>query len=163
MEKIKEVSIRSLHPSVLLSTQLLTFNNFPLQRQKLAALRAEADANVARAEEAEAKNKIYEADLLSRDQEITSLTHRNQLLDAQVEKLEAKVTELKQSQDGESRARDTIDAQTRKIALLENELDGVEVKLKDAVTQYVVFLILTFYRWAWLLQVVALGYVVCDH
>ena len=61
----------------------------------MQSLRAEADAAVARAEEAEAKNKKYEQLLLEKEQEITSLQHKVSVLDADLEKAEAKLADLK--------------------------------------------------------------------
>lgn len=97
------------------------------------SLREEADAAVARAEESEAKNKKYEQLLLEKDQEITSLTHRLSVQDADLEKAEAKLAELKASQtDGES-SRTTNENLNRKIQLLEEELDVAEKNVKETV------------------------------
>lgn len=60
--------------------------------QKLASLRAEADAAVARAEAAEAKNKKLEQELLEREQDIKSKDHRLGILE---DKFEEASTQLK--------------------------------------------------------------------
>jgi len=70
-----------------------TPNAEPLE-QKLAALRAEADAAIARAEEAEAKNKKLEQALLEKEQEIKSKDHR---LDDVEGKYEEASTQLKET------------------------------------------------------------------
>jgi tropomyosin, fungi type len=49
-------------------------------------LRVEADHATERAEKAEQKNKILEQNLLQKEQEIASLTHRNGVLEAELEK-----------------------------------------------------------------------------
>ncbi|KAI0693172.1 tropomyosin [Cerioporus squamosus] len=89
-------------------------------KERLQSLRAEADNAVARAEEAEAKNKKYEQLLLEKDQEITSLQHKISVLDADLEKAEGKLADLKSAQE---------DA---KIQLLEEELDAADKNLKEA-------------------------------
>ncbi|EIW79156.1 actin filament-coating protein tropomyosin [Coniophora puteana RWD-64-598 SS2] len=100
-------------------------------KDKLNSLRAEADNAVARAEEAETKTKKYEQQLLERDQEITSLTHRNAVLEEELEKAEGKVNELKAAnQEGEG-ARTTNEGLNRKIQLLEEELDAAEKNVKE--------------------------------
>jgi tropomyosin len=51
----------------------------------------EADAAQEQAEQHKGKVKVLEQENLSKEQEITSLSHKNQLLEAEVEKLEASV------------------------------------------------------------------------
>jgi len=102
-------------------------------RERLAALRAEADAAVDRAEQAEAKNKKYEQELLVKDQEIQSLTHKLNRAEGELEKSEAKITEMKQVvAEGES-GKTTSEGLQRKVALLEEELDASEKHVKDTV------------------------------
>jgi tropomyosin, fungi type len=110
-----------------------------LVKQKLAALRAEADISIERAEAAEAKNKTYEQELLQKDQEITSLTHRLSVLDAELEKAESRVVEFKTAlSDGEGQ-KSTNELLTRKIQLLEEELDAAEKNVKETVEKCVPF------------------------
>ena len=105
--------------------------------QRLASLRAEADAAVARAETAEAKVKELEQQILSKDQEITSLNHKLTLAEEESEKYEAKLTEMKaQAQDSES-SKSTNDALQRKVQLLEEELDAAEKHSKEVVEKCV--------------------------
>jgi len=102
-------------------------------KEKLASLRSEADNAIARAEEAEAKIKKLEQVLLEKDQEITSYTHRLSVIDADLEKAEAKLAEYKASNaEGES-TRQTNDNLTRKVQLLEDELDAAEKNVKETV------------------------------
>ena len=105
--------------------------------QTLAKLRTEADANLERAEAAEAKNKILEQESVSREQEISSLTHRVTTLENDLEKAEAKVSEMKGYKDEESTHRDTNESLNRKIALLESELDMAEKNLRETTDKYV--------------------------
>jgi tropomyosin len=71
----------------------------------MAALRTETDAATAKHEEASARVKQLEQENTQKEQEISSLTHRNGLLEAEVEKLEQQVKELKSLADDESGAR----------------------------------------------------------
>ncbi|KAG8958008.1 hypothetical protein FRC03_009546 [Tulasnella sp. 419] len=100
-------------------------------KERLAHLRAEADAAVDRAELAEAKNKKYEQEIIVKDQEIGSLTHKLGLAEAELEKAEEKLRELKHASEEGSQSKSTADTLTRKIQLLEEELDASEKNQKD--------------------------------
>lgn len=105
--------------------------------QKLASLRAEADNAVERAETAEAKNKQYEQELLRKDQEIISLQTKLSVLDAELEKTEAKLADAKHAQEESEQNRTANENLTRKIQLLEEELDSAEKNVKETVDKYV--------------------------
>ncbi|KZV94604.1 hypothetical protein EXIGLDRAFT_505890 [Exidia glandulosa HHB12029] len=102
-------------------------------RERLAQLRQEADNAVARAEAAEAKNKKYEQDILQKDQEILSLQHKLSILDADLEKAEGKLNEHKTLLADADGSRSTNENLTRKIQLLEEELDAAEKNAKETV------------------------------
>ena len=105
--------------------------------QKLNQLRSEADAALLRAEEAEAKNKKYEQEILQKDQEITSLNHKLSVLDAELEKTESALAEAKTAQaDGESNKTQN-EALLRKVQLLEEELDTAEKNVKETTERFV--------------------------
>lgn len=105
--------------------------------QRLASLRQEADNAVARAEEAEAKVKKLEQQQLEKDQDITSLQHKLSVADEQLEKFESKLTESKaQAQDAESN-KATNEGLSRKVQLLEEELDAAEKHSKEVVEKCV--------------------------
>lgn len=99
--------------------------------QKLNSLRQEADAALERAEDAEAKNKRLEHELLQKEQEIASLSHKHSLLESDLEKAEGKLTEHKSASEEHQSSRDTADNLQRKIALLEEELDNAEKNLRE--------------------------------
>ena len=110
-------------------------------QKNLAAIQEEAEAlKAAQAEREEAhaaKVKELEQQLLSKDQEITSLSHKLTLAEEQSEKYETKLTETKAAaQDAES-SRSTNDALSRKVQLLEEELDAAEKHSKEVVEKYV--------------------------
>jgi tropomyosin len=132
MDKIKEVYSE-------LSPVLLGLQSLPPPSQKLAALRTEADVAIDRAEAAEAKNKKYEQELLQKDQEITSLNHRLTLLDSELGDSEAKAVKYKADLDEAERGKATNESLTRKIELLEEELDAAEKNVKETVEKCVPF------------------------
>lgn len=99
--------------------------------QKLNSLRTEADASIARAEEAEAKNKKYEQEILTKDQDITSLSHKVSLLEADLEKTESKLTEAKAHHEEGETHKGANESLSRKLSVLEEELDVAEKNLKE--------------------------------
>lgn len=103
------------------------------------SLRAEADAAVLRAEEAETKVKKLEQTLLEKDNDITSLQHKLALADETNEKLDEQLGQYKSSSlEGES-SRTTSENLTRKVQLLEEELDVAEKNVKETVEKCVPF------------------------
>jgi len=102
-------------------------------KERLASLRQEADASVDRAEAAEAKNKKYEQEILTRDQEISSLQHQLALRDAEIEKLEGHVSVAKHAKEEGETSKSANDNLTRKVQLLEEELDSAEKNAKETV------------------------------
>ncbi|KAI0285952.1 tropomyosin [Russula aff. rugulosa BPL654] len=102
-------------------------------REKLAALRAEADASVERAEAAEAKNKELEQALLGKDQEIISLNHRLNVTDGSLHDSEETLAKTKSALEEAEHGKATNDSLNRKVELLEDELDTAEKNLKETV------------------------------
>ncbi|GAA98397.1 hypothetical protein E5Q_05083 [Mixia osmundae IAM 14324] len=100
-------------------------------KEKLASLRAEADANAERAEAAEAKNKTLEQEALQKDQQIASLNHKVQTLEADLDKIEAKVGDHKKAVEESETHKSASENLQRKIQLLEEELDHSEKNLKE--------------------------------
>lgn len=105
--------------------------------QKLNNLRAEADASIERAEAAEAKNKKLEMELLAREQEITSLSHKLNVMEGDLEKAEAKLADAKNAREDGDSAKSTAENLQRKIQILEEELDNAEKNLKETVEKCV--------------------------
>lgn len=104
------------------------FANF---QQKMNSLRIEADENAAKAEELKAKVKTLEQDNLQKEQEITSLNHRNSLLEAEVEKLETGIKEAK-ALAGESASHSTQnESLQRKLQVLEEEAEQADKTLRE--------------------------------
>jgi tropomyosin len=102
----------------------------------LTQLRAEADAAIERAEQAEAKNKTHEQQILQLEQENKSLQHRLNLLEGQLENSETQLQDSKKNaMEGEQSKQDR-DGLQRKVQLLEEELDAAEKNLKETVEKY---------------------------
>jgi tropomyosin, fungi type len=105
--------------------------------QKMNSLRIEADENMAKAEELKAKVKTLEQDNLQKEQEITSLTHRNQLLESEVEKLETGIKEAK-SLAGDAASHSTQNENLqRKLQVLEEEAESADKSLRETNEKYI--------------------------
>jgi hypothetical protein len=104
--------------------------------KKMNALRIEADENQAKAEELQTKVKALEQENLAKEQEITSLTHRNQLLETEVEKLEAGIKEAKGIAGESSQHSQQNEALTRRLQLLEEEAEEADKTLRETNEKY---------------------------
>ncbi|KAF8518012.1 tropomyosin [Hysterangium stoloniferum] len=102
-------------------------------KQKLESLRAEADANVERAEAAEELNKKLKQELLEKENDITSLNHKLNVALGDLEKAEEKLGEAKLAREEGDASKTTNDNLQRKIQLLEEELDNAEKNVKETV------------------------------
>ena len=104
--------------------------------KKMNALRVEADENQAKAEELQTKVKALEQENLAKEQEITSLTHRNQLLETEVEKHEAALKEAKDAATGSVEHSQQNEALTRRVQLLEEEAEEADKMLRETSEKY---------------------------
>ncbi|KAJ7181079.1 tropomyosin [Mycena filopes] len=102
-------------------------------RDKMGQLRAEADSAVARADEAEAKNKQLLQQLLEKDHEITSLQVKLEKLDSDLAKAESIIQDSKADREVGEMSKMTNEGLVRKIQLLEEELDAAEKNVKETV------------------------------
>lgn len=102
-------------------------------KERMNVLRAEADAATERAEIAEAKVKKLELELTGKEQEIVSYQHKLGVLDADLEKAESKLADAKSAGDEGANSRVTVENLTRKVQLLEEELDAAEKNVKETV------------------------------
>jgi len=112
-------------------------DRFLLVTQKMNSLRLEADKAIERAEEAESKVKKYEQQILEKEQEIASLNHRLGLLDSEHAQTEDKLNSLKQGSLDIEQTKTMNETLTRKVNLLEEELDSAEKNLKETVEKCV--------------------------
>lgn len=94
-------------------------------------LRLEADESAAKVEELQAKIKGLEQENLAKEQEITSLTHKNGLLEAENEKLDASVKDLKKSADESMQHGTHNETLQRRLQLLEEEAEQADKTLRE--------------------------------
>lgn len=97
----------------------------------MQALRVEADENATAVEEMKAKIKTLEQENLAKEQEITSLTHKNQVLEDEVEKLTGHVKDAKSAAEEGTQLSSTNESLTRRIQLLEEEAEQADRDLRD--------------------------------
>jgi len=102
----------------------------------MAALRVEADDNAGKVEELKAKVKQLEQENLSKEQEVTSLTHKNQVLESEVEKLESGIKDAKALADESSGHSTQNDALQRKLQLLEEEAEKADKEMRETNEKY---------------------------
>ncbi len=74
--------------------------------------------------------------MLAKEQDNTSLQHKVDRLESELEKAEDKVKELKGAGEEGDSARATNESLTRKVQLLEEELDAAEKNVKETVEKY---------------------------
>lgn len=92
-----------------------------------------------RAEQVESKLKDLEQNILTKEQEISSLQHRLGVMETANEEAETKLQALKTSSLDSEHTKTTAENLTRKVQLLEEELDVAEKNLKETVEKYVFF------------------------
>lgn len=99
--------------------------------QKMNALRIDSENAQEKAQELSAKVKTLEQENLAKEQEITSLSHRNQLLEAEVEKLEASVKDAKAIADQSSHHGTQNESLQRRLQLLEDEAEEADKNMRE--------------------------------
>lgn len=85
-------------------------------------------------------NKKFEQEILQKDQEIISLQHKLSVLDGELEKAESKLADAKVAREEGDASKTTNENLTRKIQLLEEELDAAEKNVKETVEKCVAHL-----------------------
>lgn len=103
----------------------------------MAALRVEADEAQSQVEELKTKIKALEQENLAKEQEITSLTHRNQLLEGEIEKIEGNMKEYKDKADVSAQHDTQNEALQRRLQLLEEEAEEADKNLRETNEKYV--------------------------
>lgn len=94
-------------------------------------LRLETEQANQKNEELSARVKALEQENLTKEQEIASLTHRNSLLDGEVEKLEKALSEAKSAADTGAAHGSEVDSLSRKVQLLEEEAEEADKNLRE--------------------------------
>ena len=100
------------------------------------ALRIEADASSAKVEDLQAKVKTLEQENLSKEQEITSLQHKQSVLETEVEKLEGMHTKAKSEADQSAQHGTQNESLQRKVQLLEEEAEENDRVLRETNEKY---------------------------
>jgi tropomyosin, fungi type len=106
-------------------------------KQKMQSLRVEADEANSKVEELKKQVKTLEQENLQKEQEITSLQHKNGLLDAQVEKLEAEKKDLKATAGDSDHHATQNETLQRRLQLLEEEAEEADKNLRETNDKYV--------------------------
>jgi tropomyosin, fungi type len=101
------------------------------------SLRLEADENAAKVEELQQKVKALEQENLAKEQEITSLSHKNGLLEAEVDKLDTSVKDLKKTADEGQQHGTQNETLQRRLQLLEEEAEQADKTLRETNEKYV--------------------------
>lgn len=100
-------------------------------------LRLEADEASGKVEELQAKVKVLEQENLTKEQEITSLQHKNNLLEGEVEKLETASKDFKKAADEGQEHGTQNETLQRRLQLLEEEAEEADKTLREANEKYV--------------------------
>ena len=102
------------------------------------SLRLEQEETASKNEELQAKVKTLEQENLSKEQEITSLSHKNQLLETEVEKLEDAQKGLKKEVEDSAGAGTHNESLQRRLQLLEEEAEESDKNLRETNEKYVI-------------------------
>jgi len=101
------------------------------------ALRLEADESASKNEELKAKVKSLEQENLAKEQEITSLKHKNQLLESELEKIEGGLKDAKAAVDESAQHGTQNESLQRRLQLLEEEAEEADRNLRETNDKYV--------------------------
>ena len=97
----------------------------------MTALRVEADESSVKNEELTSKLKSLEQENLSKEQEITSLQHKNSMLETEVEKLEGLHKDAKSAADESAQHGTQNEGLQRRLQLLEEEAEENDKNLRE--------------------------------
>lgn len=90
----------------------------------------------AKYEELQGKVKTLEQENLAKEQEITSLSHKNQLLDAEVEKLETGIKDAKAAAEESGHHGTQNESLQRRLQILEEEAEGADRNIRETNEKY---------------------------
>lgn len=103
----------------------------------MAHLKEKEEEALAKVEEYQVKVKALEQENLAKEQEITSLSHKNQLLEADVEKLENTNKELKAKVEATGQQSIQSEGLQRRLQLLEEEAEQADATIRETNEKYV--------------------------
>jgi tropomyosin len=101
------------------------------------SLRIEADEANGKVQELQDRVKTLEAENLAKEQEVTSLQHKNGLLEAEVEKLESNNKEIKATAEESTQHGRQNETLQRRLQLLEEEAEEADKNLRETNDKYV--------------------------
>lgn len=107
----------------------------------MEALRTEAEDSSSKAEELQAKVKTLEQENLQKEQEITSLQHKQRMLEQEVEKLEEMHGKAKKEADVSAQHGTQNEGLQRKVQLLEEEAEENDKNLRETNEKYVQYFV----------------------
>lgn len=94
-------------------------------------LRVQADASGSKVEELTAKVKTLEQENLAKEQEMTSLTHKNQTIEGELEELHGRHGDLKKEMDTIGGQGTQNEALQRRLQILEEEAEEADKNLRE--------------------------------
>jgi len=97
----------------------------------MTTIRKEADEAIAENEELKVKLKALSDEQYKKENEITSLSHRNQVLEKEVDKLEEDVKKHKGLADESTQHGTTAENLTRRLQVLEEEAETADRTLRE--------------------------------
>ena len=105
----------------------------------MEALRVEAEDSASKAEEYQTKCKTLEQENLQKEQEITSLQHKNRMLEQENEKLEDMHNKVKKEATDSAQHGTLNESLQRKVQLLEEEAEENDKNLRETNEKYVCY------------------------
>ena len=97
----------------------------------MTTLRAEQEEAQAKVDDLQGQVKTLKQENLAKEQEITSLSHKNQLLESEVEKLEGALKTAKGDLDEHRNISTQSDSLQRRLQLLEEEAEEADKSLRE--------------------------------
>ena len=109
----------------------------------MSTLRVQQEETQAKYEELQGKVKTLEQENLAKEQEITSLAHKNQLLESEVDKLETGIKEAKAAAEESGQHGTQNESLQRRLQLLEEEAEESDRNIRETNEKYEQFFYLT--------------------
>jgi len=102
-------------------------------KARMDALRTELDEAKEKAAELNEKVKVLQQENLAKEQEIRSLSHRNQLLEEEIEKMGGSLKEAKDAAKVNAQNDTQNEALQRRLQLLEEEAEEADKTMRETV------------------------------
>ena len=102
----------------------------------MSSLRVQQEETQSKYEELQGKVKTLEQENLAKEQEITSLSHKNQLLEAEVDKLETGIKEAKAAAEESGQHGTQNESLQRRLQLLEEEAEESDKNIRETNEKY---------------------------